>query len=266
MRHKKRRLAIICLGILAALSLASFVCHRIFCTAAAPILPRDWPEIEADGVLNIVTEYNLVDYYVSGDSIAGIQYKLCKYVEKRSGLKVNIFLENSLTTCIQKLEDNTYDVIALNIPVTNEGKKVLAFTLPITYNKQVLIQRKPSGPKDLPLIRNQIELGRKTIFVPKNSPCILRLQNLSEEIAEPVYIKEVDEYTQEQILYLVAYREIDYAVVDKKIALKNKVLFPEIDMDTDISFTQLQAWAVRKDSPALLDSLNRWLAACPFLN
>jgi membrane-bound lytic murein transglycosylase MltF len=67
-------------------------------------------------------------------------------------------------------------------------------------------------------------------------------------------------YTQEQILYMVAYKQIDYAVVDKRIALKNKKLFPEIDMETDISFTQLQAWAVRKNSPILLDSLNCWIS------
>ncbi|MCL1938743.1 MAG: transporter substrate-binding domain-containing protein [Candidatus Azobacteroides sp.] len=261
MAYKKRTCAII-MSILIGLSVAYLVCHRFFYSSSAP---RDWPEIAADSALNIVTEYNLVDYYVSGDSIAGMQYELCKYIEKRSGLKVNIFLENSLKTCIQKLENKTYDVIALNIPVTNEGKKTLAFTVPIAHNKQVLIQRKPIDSKDRPLIRNQIELGRKTIFVPKNSPCILRLRNLSEEIAEPIYIKELDDYTQEQILYMVAYRQIDYAVVDKKIALKNKTLFPGIDINTDISFTQLQAWAVRKDSPLLLDSLNRWISALPSL-
>ena len=33
----------------------------------------------------------------------------------------------------------------------------------------------------------------------------------------------------------------------------------ELDIQTDISFTQLQAWAVRKSSPILRDSLNVWL-------
>jgi membrane-bound lytic murein transglycosylase MltF len=209
--------------------------------------------------LNIVTEYNSVDYYVSGDSIAGIQYNLCQYIEKCSGLKIEIFLENNLENCIQKLENNTYDIIALNIPITNEGKKELAFTIPITQNKQVLIQRKPKTEKDT-LIRNQIDLAYKTIYISKNSPCILRLHNLSEEIAEPIYTKEIEEYSQEQLMYMVAYQEIDYAVVDKGIAVKNEKLFPEIDMKTDISFTQLQAWAVRQNAPALLDSLNRWIS------
>jgi membrane-bound lytic murein transglycosylase MltF len=222
---------------------------------------RDLPEIKESGVLNVVTEYNSVDYYLSGDSIAGLQYELCKYIEKCSGLEVKIFLENNLKTCIQKLEDNTYDIIALNIPITKESKKEMAFTVPITQNKQVLIQRKPIEKEDAPLIRNQIDLAFKTIVIPKNSPCILRLRNLSEEIAEPIYIKEMEGYTQEQILYMVAYKQIDYAVVDKGIALKNKDVFLGIDMETDISFTQLQAWAVRKNSPVLLDSLNNWISS-----
>ena len=221
---------------------------------------RDFPEIVASGVLNVVTEYNSVGYYVSGDSIAGTQYDLCRYIERRSGVKVRIALENSLEISIEKLQDTTFDVIALNIPITNESRKELAFTIPITRNKQVLIQRKPNETDSLPLIRNQMDLAYRTILVPKHSPAILRLRNLSDEIAEPIHIQEVEDYAQEQLLYMVAYRETDYAVVDKEIALKNAQLFPEIDVQTDISFTQFQAWAVRKNSPALQDSLNVWIA------
>ena len=33
----------------------------------------------------------------------------------------------------------------------------------------------------------------------------------------------------------------------------------EIDIQTDISFTQLESWVMRNDSPILRDSLNHWL-------
>ncbi|MDR1527443.1 MAG: transporter substrate-binding domain-containing protein [Dysgonamonadaceae bacterium] len=221
---------------------------------------KDYPAIQASGILNVVTEYNSVGYYVSGDTIAGFQYELCRHIEKRSGLEVRISLENNWKSCLEKLNNNTYDIIAMNIPITNESKGSLAFTNPITRGKQVLVQRKPGVNDSLPLIRNQIDLARKTILVPARSPCILRLHYLSEEIAEPIYIREVDKYTQEQILYVIAYGGANYAVVDKKIALKNAKLFPNLDMNTDISFTQLQAWAVRPNAPVLLDSLNRWMA------
>ena len=221
---------------------------------------RDFKEIKASGVLNVVVEYNLADYYVSVDEIAGLQYELCQYIRDRSGLHVDIQLENNLDVCIQKLENKTYDAIARSIPITNENKKVLSFTIPITQNKQILIQRKNSEEDSTLFIRNQIDLANKKVYVPKNSPNILRLQNLSEEIAEPIFIEEIEDYSAEQLIYMVAYKEIDYAVVDKELAEKNKLLFPEIDSSIDISFTQFQAWAVRNTSPVLLDSLNVWIA------
>ena len=220
---------------------------------------RDLPKIEAKKTLNVVMEYNSHDFFVSGDSIAGSQYELCRYIAKRSGLTIHIFLENNLETAIQKLENNVYDVIAQNIPITNENKQFLAFTVPITQNKQVLVQRKRNAVDSVLFIASQLDLANQTIYVTKNSPAILRLNHLAEEIADPIFIKEITGYTSEQLIYMVAKKEIDYTVVDKEITLKNAALFPELDFSTDISFTQLQAWALRKTSPVLLDSLNVWI-------
>ena len=222
---------------------------------------RDLPEIKAKKTLAVVTEYNSLDFYVSGDSIAGSQYELCRYIAQRSGLTIHIFLENDFETAIKKLENNTYDVIAQNIPITNENKQFLAFTVPITQNKQVLLQRKRNTADSVLFIASQLDLANQTIYVTKNSPAILRLNHLAEEIAEPIHIKEITGYTSEQLIYMVAKKEIDYAVVDKEIAIKNAPMFPELDFSTDISFTQLQAWALRKTSPVLLDSLNVWITA-----
>jgi len=220
---------------------------------------RDLPEIKGKNILNVVTEYNSVDYYVSGDSVAGFQYELCKYIAKQSGLTVHLFLENDLETAIRKLEEKVYDVIAQNIPITNKNKQFLAFTIPVAQSKQVLVQRKSNNKDSVLFIANQLDLANRTIHVAKNSPAILRLNNLSEEIAEPIHIKEIEGYTSEQLIYMVDKKEIDYAVVDKEISLKNIPIFPDLDFNTDISFTQLQAWALRKTSPVLLDSLNVWI-------
>ena len=242
------------------ISICSFLVYLIACNISTKEIPiRDYPEIQASGVLNIVMEYNSVDYYVSGDSISGIQYELANYVQECSGLTVKIYLENNLEVSFEKLQNNEYDIIAQNIPITNESKKDLSFSIPIAKNKQVLIQRKLVENDTIPFINNQIDLGNKTIYVAKNSPAILRLKNLAEEIAESIFIEEIEDYTAEHLIYMVHAKNIDYAVVDQEIALKNSTLFPEIDFQTEISFTQLQAWAVRKNAPILLDSLNVWL-------
>ncbi len=225
--------------------------------------PRDYPQIAQEGVLRIVTEYSTVGYYVSGDTIEGFQYELSKAIEKISGLTVEIHLENNLEKSIEGLNNQTYDIIARNIPITTENRHLLAFTEPITLSRQVLVQRTAKANHNIPPIRNQIELARKTLHIPQNSPSLLRLHNLEEEIADTIYIQEDSLYSDELLIYQVAEGDIDYAVVDYEIAAKNKKDFPQIDIQTDISFTQLQAWAVRKNSPALLDSLNKWLPLNP---
>jgi membrane-bound lytic murein transglycosylase MltF len=227
--------------------------------AAKPV--RDLPEIRENNTLNVVTEYNSVDFHVSGDSVAGFQYDLCRYLADCSGLTIHIFFENDLGTAIRKLENNVYDVIAQNIPVTNENRQILAFTVPVTQSRQVLVQRKRDDADSVLFIASQLDLANQTIHITNNSPAIMRLRHLSEEIAEPIHIEEITGYTSEQLIYMVAKKEINYTVTDREIALKNIRLFPELDFNTDISFTQLQAWALRKSSPVLLDSLNVWITA-----
>ena len=251
--NRKRLITLFSL-IFVAMILVSLLIQR-----SEEILPRDYPEIQKFGVLNVSMEYNTSDYYLADDSIVGMQYELCKYISERSGLDVNILLENNLGTSIEYLKNQTVDIIARNIPVTVENRNELNFTVPVRKSKQVLIQRKRNPENDSTYISNQIQLAHKTIYLPEGSTAILRIKNLSDEIAEPIYIKEIKEYAQEQILYMVAFGEIDYAVIDREIALMNQTMFPEIDLHVDISFTQLQAWAVRKDSPVLLDSLNIWI-------
>lgn len=87
----------------------------------------------------------------------------------------------------------------------------------------------------------------------------MRIQNLGNEIGDTIYIKEIDKYGSEQLISMVAHGDIDYAVCDESIALAAADSLPQIDINTAISFTQFYSWAVSKQSPVLLDSLNTWL-------
>ena len=140
-----------------------------------------------------------------------------------------------------------------------EIKEKYLFTEPIVLDKQVLIQRTEAANNGLKPIRNQLDLAGKTLYIPKDSPAQLRLQNLGHEIGDTIYVIEDELYSGEQLAIMVAKGDIDYAVCDQQTAVLSQKQLPEIDIKTDISFTQLQSWAVRKDSPILLDSLNSWL-------
>ncbi|MEG0454591.1 MAG: transporter substrate-binding domain-containing protein, partial [Bacteroides sp.] len=134
----------------------------------------------------------------------------------------------------------------------------LLLTSPIILSKQVLIQRKKVEGDSL-YIKSQLDLAGRTLHVVKGSPSILRIHNLSNEIGDTIYIQEVEKYGTEQLMAMVAHGDIDYAVCDESIARASIDSMPQLDINTAISFTQFYSWAVSKQSPALLDSLNSWL-------
>ena len=222
------------------------------------IQSRDYPEIQREGILRIITEYNQSGYYVTGDTIEGFQYELSQAIAQLSGIEIQTQLEMSLENSFNALSINECDVIARNIPITSDINEKYLFTEPIVFNKQVLIQRTAKANNGINPIRNQLHLAGKTIYIPKNSPARLRLENLSIEIGDSIHIIEDTLYSGEQLAIMVAKGDIDYAVCDQQIAKLSQNQLVEIDIQTDISFTQLQSWVVRKDSPILLDSLNSW--------
>ena len=245
-------------AILLAVALATMGLLWKFNTAPKEIPVRDYPQIKQEGILRIITEYDNIGYYVSGDTIEGFQYELSKAIASLSGLEVETHLDMSLTNSFKELNENKCDVIARNIPITSEMKEEYLFTDPIILNKQVLVQRTEEANNGIKPIRNQLDLAGKTLYIPQDSPSKLRLKNLEHEIGDTLYIREDPLYSAEQLIIMVAKGDIDYAVCDKRIAEASRGQLPEIDIDTDISFTQLQSWAVRKSSPELLDSLNSW--------
>lgn len=218
---------------------------------------RDYPEIKEEGVLRIVTEYNQSGYYISGDTIKGFQYELSQAISDISGLEVQISLSTRLPESFQLLAEGKYDIIAQNIPVTSDKRDDFLFSDPIVLNKQVLVQRVDND--SINPIRTQLDLAKKKLYIPEGSPALIRVQNLEAEIGDSIFVIEEQTYSEEQLIIMVAKGEIDYAVCDQQIAKTYQKMYPQIDIDTDISFTQLQSWVVRKDAPILLDSLNSWI-------
>ena len=221
--------------------------------------PRDYAAIAKEGILRVATEYNSISFYVDGDTISGFHYELIQAFARDKRLKAEITPVMSFEERLKGLSEGRYDVIAYGILATSKLKDSLLLTSPIVLNKQVLVQRKENGENDSLYIRNQLDLARRTLHVVKGSPSILRIQNLGNEIGDTIYIKEIEKYGPEQLISLVAHGDIDYAVCDESIARAVADSLSQIDINTAISFTQFYSWAVSKQSPVLLDSLNTWL-------
>ena len=221
--------------------------------------PRDYISIAKEGILRVATEYNSTSFYVDGDTISGFHYELIETFARNKGLNAEIIPLMSFEERLKGLADGRFDVIAFGILATSELKDSLLLTTPIVLNKQVLVQRRATEENDSLYIRSQLDLAQRTLHVVKGSPSILRIRNLGNEIGDTIYIKEIEKYGPEQLISLVAHEDIDYAVCDESIARAVADSLPQIDINTAISFTQFYSWAVSKQSPILLDSLNTWL-------
>lgn len=253
---KKNRTYYLLGGIILLLVVIRLCSHR---EPHQEFTPRDYPDIVRSGILRAVTEYNSISYHVGQDSISGFDYELLNAFAQSKHLQLEMTPEMSFEERLKGITEGKYDLIATGTVVTTRSKDTLLFTHPLLLSRQILVQRKLEKGKDSLYIHNQLELGGKTLHVVKGSPALLRIHNLINEIADTIYIQEVDQYGPEQLMAMVSGGDIDYAVCDENIAKANIRLYSNLDVDTDISFTQFYAWGVAKHAPVLLDSLNAWL-------
>lgn len=220
---------------------------------------RDLSKIKEEGVLRMAADYNSVELHAQADSMAGFQYELARAFSDYIGVEIEIYPVSSIEESLDGLMNNKYDIVARLIPVTTQLKEQFNASKPFLTSKHVLVQRIPKTDKDSAIIRNQLLLAKKELHIAKNSSVKTRLSNLMKEIGDTIYVIEDPLYQDEQLMQMVATGMINYAVVDEHIARRILSGYPDLDIDTDISFAQLNSWITRKDSPVLMDSINSFV-------
>jgi len=222
--------------------------------------------IMKSGKLKAVVDYNSTNYFIYRGRPMGFKFEILQHLAKDMGLKLEISVSNNLQETFDGLRNKRFDLVAKNLTITKSRNKLVDFTIPLEQTRQVLVQRRPENWRNMTtaqmedsLIRNQLDLAGKTIYVQKNTSYYTRLLNLSDEIGAEINIREDSIYGVEQLVGMVSRGEIDYTVCDENVAKVNQTYFPNLDIATPISFPQNIAWAVRRNSPEWLSYLNNWI-------
>jgi membrane-bound lytic murein transglycosylase F len=226
----------------------------------------DLDSIRTRGKLIAVTDFNSTNYFIYKGEPMGFHYELLKSFSDYIGVDLEIISENNLENAYLMLNSGEADLLAMNLTVNASGKKDVQFSEPFDETRQVLVQRKPRNWRSLTvdaidkkLIRNQMGLAKKTIYVQIGSSPVERLNTLANEIGDSINIIKVP-YEQEKLIQHVAKGEIEYTVCDENVALVNATYYPDIDVSTPVSFPQSQAWGIRiNNSRELLSELNNWI-------
>ncbi len=241
-----------------------FACDQTKTPAKKEI--HDLVNIQKRGKLIALTDYNSTSYFIYRGTPMGYQYELLQHLAKYLNLELEIMVSNSLDDAFTKLTESKCDLLAINLNITNERKDIFSFTEPIGQTRQILVQKKPENWRtmskynlDKHMVRNQIDLGGKTVHIVKHSAFYSRLVSLQNEIGDSINIEELENYETEQLITLVNKGEIDFTVADENVAKLNQTYYPDIDVKTAISFPQNQAWAINKNSDLLLAEVNKWI-------
>lgn len=228
----------------------------------------DLDSIIKRGRLIAVTDFNSTNYFIYRGEPMGFNYELLKQFTDHLGVDLEIRTENSLENAFRLLNTGDADLMAMSLTVNSSRKREIRFSDPIMQTRQVLVQRKPRNWRSMKedvlnrhLIRNQLDLAMKTVYVQQRSSHSERLNSLSAEIGDTIHVIEVP-YDSEELIKNVAIGEIDYTVCDENIAVVNSTYYPDIDVSTPVSFPQNIAWGVRRqDSEQLIGELNRWISS-----
>jgi len=235
--------------------------------AAEPLLQFDVDQITRRGYLNALVDNNSTSYFIYRGTPMGYEYELLERFAAHLKVELKVKVITDIGQAIDLLNKGEGDIIAMPLTITRERTNYVAFSKTHFNTCQVLVQKKPANwyvnpfEAEKKLIRNPAELIGREVFVKRGSSFKTRLENLSQEIGGEIIIREDSaESETEALIQKVARGEIPLTVTDQTIAMVNATYFPEIDVKTILSLPQQIAWAVRKNSPTLLESMNEWLA------
>ncbi|RED93634.1 membrane-bound lytic murein transglycosylase F [Marinoscillum furvescens DSM 4134] len=231
------------------------------------IVDLDLDQIKARGYLTAIMDNSSTGFFIYKGRTMGYEYELLKAFTDSLGLELRINITPSLEEGFAKLNAGEGDILAYNLTITKERKKRIAFTHYHNLVEMVLVQRKPDNWRQMKLheieaslIRNPVDLIGKEVYVRHHSSYIDRLQNLSEEIGGDIFIIQASpEVETEAVIRQVADGFVDFTVAEKDIAMVNATYYPNLDVETAISFPTRIAWGVRKNADGLLEALNEWI-------
>ena len=211
------------------------------------------------GELVVAVEYAPMFLYTYGDTLGGFSYDLLNLIAAQKGIKFNFQPMVTLSSSLDKLKAGDYRMVCAEFPVTKEHKQDYLFTTPIYLDRQVLVQMK-NGEGHI-AVKSQLDLANDTVWVVNGSSSELRLENLSSEIGDTIYVMTEKNYGAEQLFLRVVSGEIKQAVMNERVAQELSKKYPNVDITTGISMTQFQSWILNKNDSAFCDSINSWIDA-----
>jgi membrane-bound lytic murein transglycosylase MltF len=237
-----------------------------------PVAERtgDLDEMRERGAIRVLVTYNKTNFFVAGGKLGGFEYELLREYEKHVNKNVSrreietkfYFVPVAKDQLIPMLIQGRGDIAAAGLTITPKRQRQAAFSTPyLTGVEEIIVTG--ANVKDVNTIS---DLAGHDVYVVKGSSYVEHLREINR-LAEhfnmpPIEIIEMEQFFEtEDLLEMANAGIIDFVVADRHLAeLWAKVLENITVREDFVIHTGGElAWAVRKENPTLLSSINDFM-------
>lgn len=214
--------------------------------------------------LRALVVYSSTSYFLYRGKTMGFEYELLERLADNLNLELEIVISESTGELIPDLLAGKGDLIAHALIITPDRSEYVAFTEPVSEVKQVLVQRKPEGWRQMSedeltqrLTTDYRELIGDSITVSRGTAIEGLLKAFNDSIGGGIHTKVLDDaVSSAELIEMVNDGSVKYTVAHGDIASINASWLPEVDVSVVAGKEHQRAWAVRKEDTALLRKLN----------
>ena len=221
-------------------------------------------------LIRVLTVYNKTLYFIDHGTPRGTAYDQGKLLEEavnrtvKGPLKINIqFVPLSRDELIPALLEGRGDIIMADLTVTPERQRSVDFAEPWIAGVDEVVVTSP----DAPPLTSLDDLSGKEVFVRESSSYFQSLNRLNDRFkqegkATVSLVPAPEELEDEDLMEMANAGLIKVLVVDNHKAWFWQRVWPRLKLYPTIALRTGGeiAWAIRKNSPRLLETVNQFLA------
>lgn len=217
--------------------------------------------IRERGYLIALTDQNTLNYFIYRGQPMGYQLELLESFAKHLGVPLRIIASNNISKLEYYLKYKAADLIALNLPITSGGKKLVQFSAPFGETRLVLVQRKSqkSGNPEINLIKSLADFPEDTVYVRKNQFLAAQFHTFYKKTRKNAILKEVTDISQEELIRKVSEGKIRFAICKENVAMVYHRFYRNIDISVLAFPLHSYGWGMGPDSDSLRMEADAWL-------
>ncbi len=230
----------------------------------------DLDEMKERRFIRVLVSYSKTNFFIVAGQTRGFEYELAEEYDKflngktKRGRRVQmVYVPVPFDDLIPALREGRGDIIAAGMTITPARSDLVQFTEPYLPAVDEIVV----ANKDVKGLRTTDDLSGRNLLLVSGSSYIPHVKALSEDLSRRGHVAigvriAPPEFEAEDVLELVNAGIVDLTIVDNHIGelwasvMPDLVAYPDLIVNKEGEI----AWAVREDSPELLESLNSFVS------